>query len=189
MLYQHINYYQYHTNDFYLNSYFINLTITFVDIAIKNYIKSLISKHLNTSSSFSKLKLPKIDLNVKETNKNKDDKALFIDKDIIQSIFKLSTVMDKFPNIKNHSYKIFHFFIQILPFIKYSNENIDKNGEFFSTLFKIDFEQLTQKVNEKLKSKENEENDDNDITMKEEKKDDHEDDDNDDDDDDDEMKT
>ena len=158
MLYEHINYYQYH-NDFYLSSYFLNLTMTFIDVSIKNYIKSLHSKHLNDSSFSSTIKLPKNDLNVDDNN---DDKQLFINKELIQSIFQILTVMDKFPSLDHHSYKVFHFFIQILPFIKYSNENVDKNAKFFSKLFKIDFDQLTKDYQNKIKENENKDEQDDD---------------------------
>ena len=44
---------------------------------------------------------------------------------------------------------IYHLFLQILPFIRYSNDNIDKNARFFSALFKLDFDALNEQFEAK----------------------------------------
>ena len=64
----------------------------------------------------------------------------------VHSIFQFLT--DTVPST-DQSMNIYHLFLQILPFIRYSNDNIDKNTRFFSALFKFDFNALNEQFEAK----------------------------------------
>ena len=41
---------------------------------------------------------------------------------------------------------IYHHFLQLLSFVRHSNDNIDKNARFVSALFKLDFDAYRYKI-------------------------------------------
>ena len=88
-----------------------------------------------------RIEYPKLRLDSLHESKSqsKSDNIPFITEHFVHSIFHLLTLLDSVPST-DQSMDIYHHFLQLLSFVRHSNDNIDKNARFVSALFKLDFD-------------------------------------------------
>ena len=125
---------------------------------------SLPLSHSGNMDQRQRIEYPKLDQKAPDQSKGpsasrpKQSDDAFITEEVMQSLFRLLTLIDTV--YTDRSYHIFHLFVETLPFVQYSNDNIDRNARFFGPLFKLDFDALRSEFEAKREAAKRAQNED-----------------------------